>query len=209
LANTSWMFVTEVNGEVEGFVSAFRTNKSAEEFKSWEDSTANGTLEGKVDPNGRYVYVTNMTLTPEATNRGGMNMALGHLFGAIIAEGGVEYGYFESRMPQFRYWLRKNKALTEDPERLQELANEYVKLRTSDGKLYDKLLRTFEDEGFVLGNPVPNAFNDSKSMNFGVVGKQPIPLNGRFFEIASPLRRVIGGTLTLASKNPTLAKKII
>ncbi len=208
LQNTSWMFVAEMNGQIEGFVSAFRTDKSADDFKSWEDSTANGTLEGKVNPNGRYAYVTNMTINPKAVENGAKDMLLASLFAEAIREGGVEYGYFESRMPLFKHWLRSQGKLGTEGDELQTLAEEFAELRKPDGKRYDKQLAMYEADGFKLGKPVANAFEDDKSQNFGVVAVAPVPTYNKFFEAVKPARAVAGTALHLAAKNAKVIDKV-
>jgi hypothetical protein len=208
--NATWMYVAEVNGKVGGFVSAFRTNKPAEEFESWEKSTNNGTLEGKVEPDGKYVYVANMTLGHDVVVEGGKDMILARLFSQAIKAGGIEYGYFESRMPNFRRWLTKTGKMTNDPEVLDELAQEYAQttISATNEKLIDPQLRMYASDGFEQGRPVANAFEDYASMNYGVVFKAPIPMQGKVSSF-KPLKWTAGRTLEHVSHYPKLLNKVL
>lgn len=211
IKNASWMFVAEQNGEIRGFVSAFRTNKSAEEFVSWEESTANGTLEGKVEPKGKYAYVANMTIMHEAVVAGAKDMLLARLFAEAIKEGGAEYGYFESRMPQFKSWIAENGVESNNltKTQLQDLANKYAELRTQDGRRIDRQLQMYEEDGFELGVPVAEAFDDEASLNFGVVCKAPCPPKSELIKKITPLRWMLGFTLQQVARSPRLLKKVL
>jgi len=204
-----WMFVAEQNGQVEGFVTAFRTNKSSEDFESWEDSTANGTLEGKVDPKGKYVYVANMTIKHEAVVQGAKDMLLANLFANAIHEGGVEYGYWESRMPQFKEWLDATGREAASDEELDQLAHEYSQLTREDGKRYDWQLRMYESDGFKLKNLVANAFNDQASMNYGAVFYVPCPPKPDILKRIAPIRKSYAVALRAIAKNPKLLAKVV
>ncbi|MCA9324569.1 hypothetical protein KDA23_00670 [Candidatus Saccharibacteria bacterium] len=202
-----WMYVAEQQDEIRGFVTAFRTNKSADEFTSWEDTTNDGTLDGVVEPKGKYVYVCNMTIE-KGFGASAMDMLLANLFANSIAEGGVEYGYFESRMPQFRRLLERNGLLdmaNDDPAFLSELAQDYTELRRRDGKRYDWQLRMYEGMGFTLGRAVSGAFNDEGSMNFGVVAKVASPLKNQ----PAIVRRPAAKALRQIAKHPKLLEKAL
>jgi hypothetical protein len=205
--NPGWMFVSEVNGVVEGCVTAFRTNVPIEDFTSWENSTANGTLEGKVDPKGKYAYVANMTIKHEAVELGAEDMLLAYTFANGIRDG-VEYGYFVSRMPYFKRWLDSQQDGHTDGN-IQGLAEQYLELRREeDGKRYDPQLRMYENYGFKLGRMVPDAFEDDASLGFGVVFKAAVPPNETLKRI-KPLRSIIAYTLRQAAKHPKLLAKVI
>jgi hypothetical protein len=212
-----WMFVVEVDGEVEGFVSAFRTNKGIEDFVSWEESTANGTLENRVDPNGKYVYITNMTINPVAVENGGEDMLIANLFANGIAEG-VEYGYFVSRMPQFKRWLGRklrseNKDSMPESQELHQLANEYADLKktTKKGKevRFDYELRMYEEAGFSLEKVVNDAFSDEASMNYGVLFKADVPPHNRTLKKIKPYRHFLASSLRFIARKPNLLRKVL
>lgn len=207
LNNPDWMFVAELNGEVEGFVSAFKTNAPIEDFVSWEHSTADGTLDGRVDPNGKYVYVTNMTIKHEAVELGADEMLLANLFANSIHDG-VEYGYFISRMPYFKRYLESEGITPSDKAELEELAHQYVDLRREDGKRYDSQLRMYENFGFELKRTVPDSFQDDASMNFGVICKADEPLLKYVLKIA-PVRHAVSAALRHVAKYPNVLKKVL
>jgi hypothetical protein len=204
-----WMFVAEMDGKVEGFVTAFRTNKSKKDFISWEDTTANGTLEGKVDPGGKYVYVINMTIARKAVKQGAKDMLLANVFANAMHEEGIEYGYFESRMPMFREWLEKTDQLTDDPVELHKLAEQYVEMPAEDGKLYDKQLRMYQEDGFTHGTPVAGAFADAASMDYGVVFSTPNPAGSKFFQAIPPARWAFASAVRSVAKHPKLLAKVL
>jgi hypothetical protein len=206
--NPEWMFVSELNGEVEGFVSAFRTSVPIEDFVSWENSTADGTLNGKVDPNGKFVYVTNMTIKHEAVVLGAEEMLLANLFANGIKDG-IEYGYFVSRMPHFGRWLKANGVkVPENKSELNQLANQYFDLKEEDGKRLDPQLRMYERLGYKLKRVVADAFKDQASLDFGVLCKAYVPPINESLKKIKPLRVALAGTLRIIAKNPKLLKKV-
>ncbi len=204
--NPDWMFVSEVNGVVEGFVSAFRTDVPAEDFQSWEHSTANGTLEGRVNPKGKYTYVTNMTIKHEAVELGAEEMLLANLFANSIRVG-VEYGYFVARMPHFKRWVAEQEVAVTD-ENKQELAEQYMNLRREDGKRSDPQLRMYENFGYKLQRMVPDAFKDDASLDTGVIFKAAIPPANNVLKRVRPVRAVMAMALRRIAKNPKLLKKV-
>ena len=206
LNNPDWMFVAEVDNQIEGFVSAFPTNKPLQSFTSWEDSTANGTLKDRIDPKGKYLYITNMTINSEAVKLGAEEMLLGKLLAKGIAYG-VEYGYFVSRMPSFKRWAIKNNIDLEDSQKLNQAALEYSQLRRNNGKLKDPELRMYESLGYSLEKLVPNGFSDEASLNFGVVCRVDNPVKNRFTDVM-PVRKSIGYVLNKLSNYPKIMEKI-
>lgn len=204
------MFVAELDGKVEGFVSAFLTDSSADEFSSWEHSTNNGTLDGKVAHDGNYLYVTNMTIRPNASQAGAKEMLMANMI-AFAVEAGAEYGYFESRMPLFKRWLdrqKKNGLEIDDNEALDSIAEQYMDLRMDNGNRYDPLLRMYEGYGYQIDRLVPDAFSDDASLGYGVICKADNPLPS--FLLRSKLaRKASANVLRWAAKSPKLIRKII
>ena len=192
---------------IEGFVSAFPTDISKEDFVSWEVSTADGTLDGKVNKDGKYAYITNMTIMSEAVKLGAEEMLLGYLFAKCVSHG-VEYGYFVSRIPSFKRWSRRNQIDQENPIALKEAAENYVKLRRRNGKRRDPELSLYESLGYGLERTVQNAFKDEASLNFGVVCRVDNPFKNRFTDI-KPIRLAVGGLLSKISNHPKILKKVI
>ena len=203
--NPGWMYVSEINGRVAGFVTGYKTNTSAEEFSSWEQSTNNGTLSGKVVPNGRYGYVVNMTIEHDAVLAGAREMLLANLF-ANGVEDGIEYGYFEARMTGFRRWY--NKQLASNPQLdVENAALSYYDLRRDDGSPRDPQLRMYEGMGFERVRLVAGAFEDDASMNYGVVFKANVPPSGALKKF-KPARKIVASALRLAAKNPKVLNKV-
>jgi hypothetical protein len=209
--NPGWMFVAEMNGEVEGFVTAFRTDKPIEKFVSWEDSTADGTLEGRVVPDGDYVYVANMTIKHEAVENGAEEMLLANLFANAIRDG-VDYGYFVSRMPYFKRWLQKSMSDETiaglSDEQKMALATEYSELRRDDNKREDAQLRMYEGFGYRLVRLVANGSKDDASLDFGVVCKADIPPQNQKLKQIKPVRVAMSKALRQIAKNPKLLNKV-
>lgn len=207
-----WMLVTEMDGEVEGFVSAFPNNVPFEDFVSWEQSTANGTLDGKVDRGGKYAYVTNMTINHNAVLAGAREMLAASLLANAI-ELGTEYAYFESRMPHFRSWLDEQieagNMLEPKKDSLQQAAEDYMNLRREDGRRYDAQLRMYERFGYKLARVVPDAFKDEASLNFGVICKAEIPPNNPTLKKIMPLRKAMAGGLRTIAKSPSIIQKVL
>lgn len=218
-ATSDWMYVCELNNQVEGFITGFRTNKGMDDFVSWEDSTADGTLEDRVDSKGKYVYIANLTLNPIAMENGGEIM----LMGRLMAEGiknGIEYGYFVSRVPIFSAWVkrqaRQKNIDTKDftAAQLNELAAEYVGLKESvNGKevASDPELRMYDEVGFERGRLIENAFEDPQSLNYGVLYKVPVPPMHESLKRMKPVRHSMSLLLKgmIATRRPQLLEKII
>jgi hypothetical protein len=207
LNNPDWMFVSEVDDKVEGFVSGFRTNTPLEDFVSWEESTANGTLDGKVNPEGKYGYVTNMTIKLEAVKLGAENMLLANLFAKGI-ESGLEYAYFISRVPSFKRWLKRNEKEPTNDTDLQHLAEEYVETKRRDGTRRDPELRIYEKLGYSLERTVANAFQDDASLNFGVICKAEVPPTNKLKNIKTA-RLAYATLVRQVARYPRLLEKII
>jgi hypothetical protein len=199
-----WMFVAEVNGAIEGFVTGFRTSQPIEEFESWENCTANGTLDGKVDPKGKYVYVANLTVKHEAVELGAEDMLLANLFANGIRDG-IEYGYFISRMPHFKRWLESQGVPNHEGD-TNKLAENYLNLRQSNGKRYDPQLRGYENYGYKMKQMVANAFDDDASLNYGVLFQADVPPSGVLKKI-KPIRSLMATGLRQAAKSPKLLTK--
>ncbi len=207
LNNPDWMFVAEVDGVIEGFVSAFPTNVSKEEFVSWEESTANGTLDGKVNPEGKYAYLTNMTINSEAVKLGAEEMLLGNLLAKCISEG-TEYGYFISRIPSFKRYVARNQINVENAEDLRLVAEEYANSRRKNGKRRDPELNMYENLGCNLERTVQDAFSDDASLNFGVVCSVMNPIKNKITDI-KPIRLTAGLILRKISNHKKILNKVL
>lgn len=171
-----WMPVLENNGEIVGFMTCCPTSKTPEEFKSWEDTTDNGTLDSTYDPDGKNVYVVTLSVLPEGS--AGKDMLFTHQIGKMLREG-YSLGFFESRLPGLRDWIMANKCHDSEGimDRLTDkqkdaYANEYFDSTIEiDGKeaRRDKLIRLYERVGCKPLRVVPDAYRDKPSMDYGVV----------------------------------------
>lgn len=203
------MVVCEVDGEVSGFGTYFRTNKPWDEFTTWEDSTNDGTLDGVTDPDGKYAYVVNMTVAPRGSSVRGMQKIMANLVADGLKEG-IEYGYFVSRIPQLTEWLSSQgvdyKSAT--VEELDKWAEVYIdtKAVSKKGKeeSIDYELRAYERFGFERGKLVKGGFSDEESLNYGVTFKAPVPLHNkpRF------VRSTVALGLSTAARSTWVADKL-
>lgn len=211
-----WMYIVEIDNIIEGFITAYRTNKTHEEFISWEHSTNMGTLDGCVEENGRYVYIANMTMSPKAMKTGAENTAIVKLFAEAVKHG-VEYEYFVSRMPLFNRWLKSElkKGRIDETDinnkvKLTEIAEKYSKLKkiTKNGEvLYDPELRMYSSMGISQERVVENGFQDESSMNFGVVCKIDVPPNNRFIKKSKIVRNGLATFFNFASRHPKILER--
>lgn len=207
LGQGGWMHICVVDGKVEGFITAFLTDKPQERFRSWEDSTNNGTLDGVVRPDGKYVYVANLTVAPQASRHKGRERLMANVFASAIGTTDAEYGYFESRIPRFSRWLNRQDINPSelDTATLDAYAQEYVNLtRTVGGKnvAVDPQVRMYESAGMHRGVLVPDAFKDPESLDYGIVFKAPIP------QVPKPFKRLAKSALEIVAKSPKIAAKI-
>ncbi len=203
------MIVCEVDGEVSGFGTYFRTNKPWEEFTTWEESTSDGTLEGVTDPEGKYAYVVNMTVAPKGSKVRGMQKIMANL----VADGlknGVEYGYFVSRIPQLTEWLSAQgidyRSTSEDE--LDRWAAKYIDTRAISKKgkeeAIDYELRAYERLGFERGKLVKGGFSDEESLSYGVTYKAPVPFSSQ----PKFVRKMVAFALTTAARSTRIADKL-
>ena len=213
-----WMPVLERDGKIVGFMTCCPTNKTPEEFASWEETTDKGTLNDTYDANGKNIYVVTLSVTREGSD--GMNMLFAHQIGKLMREG-YDRAFFESRMPGLRGWVKRKLAKDVDarsttpedlePTSLEQYANAYFAERKNvDGKMkpLDKLLRLYSDIGCKLLKVVPDAYQDPQSLNFGVVcvydGKK-LPLGiGKF----GWSRRLAGAWLQKAAYSQQATKQL-
>lgn len=215
--NPDGMFVVTVGDEPKGFVTAFRTNVPVDEFRSWEQSTANGSLEGVVERDGKYLYIANLTVDTRGA-AGATDMLLARVVAQAVG-GGVEYGYFCSRIPGFRRWAEaqakeSGSALAEGAA-LHELARQYASLtRKVDNKgkkmrPYDPELSMYESRGFERVKLVPGGFSDYKSMGYEVLFKAAVPGFAAWTKNIKPLRLAFAAGIRKLASHPRLLGKLL
>jgi hypothetical protein len=217
LARTGGDFIQllESEGNLLGFIIGCPTSKSPADFKSWEDTTDNGTLETTYDPDGEYIYIVSLNSSPTAEKANASNMLQANMIGKML-EDGYKSIYFESRVPGLKKWAKLQcrkrdldfALLTE--EQKNELAQEYFGLtKTVDGKSvpHDPLLRRYRAIGCKLEKIAPNAYQDEMSMNYGVVCVYESPLP-QWLQKSKLATKVAGKALRLASHFPKLMAKL-
>jgi hypothetical protein len=215
-----WMPVLERDGKIVGFMTCCPTNKSPEEFKSWEETTDDGTLESTYDPEGKNVYVVTLSVLPEGT--AGKDMLFANQIGKMMREG-YETGFFESRLPGLRSWMKtqcNNAGIDLDAlsdEQRDTFADTYFNLRVvQKGKevRQDRLIRLYERVGCKILKLVPDAYQDKPSMNYGAVcvydGEELF--NGSVLPFRIPdkpfTRKLIGAAMQAAARSPKLTAKL-
>jgi hypothetical protein len=211
-----WMqVVVNKEGKICGLIVCCPTNKRPEDFISWEDTTDNGTLETTYDPNGKYIYVVSLSMLPEGSNSNARDILFANQIGKMI-ELGVKTGYFESRLPGLRTWVKKQTKINgqsfESLTKEQKLnyATKYVSLKKwVNGKyvIHDRLLRMFDDVGAKFVKVAPDAYQDVPSMNFGVVCvlENPLP---KWLQKSQTASKLIGKLIRFATKHPALMKRL-
>lgn len=203
-----WVTVSEKDGEIGGFMMSCPTNKTPEEFVSWEKTTDDGTLATTYDPKGKNVYVVSLSML-SGKGEEARNMLFARQIGTFI-KGGHQRAFFESRMPDLRGWVE---AQGLDPEAMGDaqrtaLATEYYGLtveRKGKEVPYDHLMRIYHRAGCKFVKLVPDAYQDAESLNFGAVAiyENPLPAALRKNRIA---RTVAGTAVQVASRSPKLMK---
>jgi hypothetical protein len=135
---------------------------------------------------------------------------------AYALEHGIDYGYFASRMPQFKQWLKKKQVSNEtleDATKLDALANEYAfSTKMVNGKEVrtDLELRMYEKAGFKLMRVVRGGFSDEASLDYGVTCRVDVPPEKfiRFLCRSSLVGKGTAAFLRFAIKHPALLEKI-
>jgi len=212
--DNDWCQVLENHGKIVGFIMACPTSKKPEEFTSWEEITDNGTLETMFDPKGKNIYVVSLSVLPEGSLAGGQNMLIANIIGKFIKEG-YDQGFFESRLPGLRNWVKRQSKKREQDfasltkEQLDDYADEYFRTtKNIDGKdvPQDRLLRLYASVGCEFVKLVPDAYQDGQSMNYGVmcVYKNPIPKKLAF----RPITTIVGSAFRAMSHSNKLTNKV-
>jgi hypothetical protein len=216
-----WMPVLERDGEIVGFMTCCPTSKKPEDFKSWEDTTDNGTLETTYDPKGENVYVVTLSVLPAGS------AAKDRLFVDQMSQmfkSGQKTAFFESRLPGLRNYAKKKARYFGleldyvEPRQLDNIADEYFNLKTKiKGKdvPYDRLLRLYDRIGCKFIKVVPNAYKDEPSLDYGVVctydGNEFF--DGSLLPVKIPdnmlTRKSLSAIMKMASKSQTLTSKLL
>lgn len=223
LLGSEWMPVVTAKDEsgnerIVGLMTACPTNKTPDEFESWEKTTNYGTLDGLYDPKGKHLYIVTLSMDPSVHGQNGEDQAYMRLMGKML-EHRIEYAYFESRMPGFGTWVKKHcrqnslsfEELSGDDKALMGLAEHYAGLtKVVNGKEvpYDKLLGIYSGKfGCDLKRVVANAYKDVPSMNFGAVYTfdNPLPIKRR----GPVVSWIAGKVLSFAAKSTALSQRLM
>jgi hypothetical protein len=221
IIGSRWIKVAEKQGEVVGFMMSCPTNKQPENFTSWEDATDDGMLTSTYDSNGKNLYIVSLSMLPQGSAELGQNMLYGNLLVDFLKED-FELAYFESRVPNFRTWVKKQcrinsidfNGLTEDD--LDIFAQEYFCLKkiNKDGKEvpYDKLLEIYHSAGCRFINIYRDAYRDVPSLNYGVLGVFDNPFKklpmGDTLRKSGTIRAIAALAVQQASKSNYLMGKL-
>jgi len=214
LVGGHYIKIAERDGEMVGFIACCPTSENPENFRSWEDSTDNGTLNGTYDPNGKNLYIVSLSML----SKGSAELAQNMLFGSMLSElvnGDFDLAYFESRVPGLRRWMRAEarrsglefKCLSEDQK--DAYALQYFNLKKEkNGKMVpkDKLLEIYDSAGCRFVDIYKDAYQDELSMNYGVLAifDNPMPERARKIPV---VRKMASLAIRQAAKSNYLMEK--
>jgi hypothetical protein len=206
------MIVGEVDGVVEGVMACQRTDKSADQIHSWEETTNYGTLVGTHVPDGKNFYIVNLAVSKKGSEHNLYNQLVAHMTGRFIEAQG-EQAQFLSRIPQFSQWLGEQHinfdALSATDQ--DALAHEYVAAtKIVDGKerTYDGVLYRYIQTGAQPVAIIRDGYIDPSSRNYEVlcVFGNPLPEKLRRSRIISHLA---GRAIRYMSNFPVLVNKFL
>lgn len=206
------MIVGEIGGSIEGVMACQRTNLSALEVKSWEETTNNGTLLGTHVPNGKNFYVVNLAVSPKGSEQNLSDQLIANMMGKFI-EAQAEEAQLLSRIPQFSQWLADQEIFFEGltPDEQDVLAKKYVTTKKVVGgreRLYDGVLQRYVDVGVKPLTVLRDSYTDPSSKNYEVLCTfdNPLPRPMRNSRATSFLA---GRALQTISGYPEILKKFI
>lgn len=189
LNSHGWFWVAEVDGKIEGLLSVLPVATRLETFVSWDECTANGTLQGCYDPTSDVLYVSAMTTSERGSELDVTDLLLARALARAIKEG-YKYAFFAARMPDYHLVAKTMSAETF-----------YADTVLKDGKLVarDRQVRYYDRMGMKRVRLVPGGFpEDLDSAGYSVLYKMDIPCYGW------PLPRFWGGLLGTIAKSPKL-----
>ncbi len=201
------MIVGEVDGIIEGVMACQRTNHSASEVKSWEETTNNGTLVGTHIPDGKNFYIVNLAISKKGSEHDLFDQLTARMIARFVEVRGDE-AQLLSRIPQFSQWLIEQGIDfgTLSNEEQDALAEKYVTVtKMVDGKerLYDGVLRRYVEFGVKPVSVLRDSYNDPRSHNYEVLCtfKNPLPESLKRNRIVS---RLAARAIRYASNHPSL-----
>lgn len=192
----SWIWVCEIDGEIEGLLSLMPTTVTPETFKSWQVTTADGTLIGKVEADGRYVYGVALTMTSAGAIADGHSALMAHAAAKVVRER-KEAVIFSSRLPgMLRYHRRGLSPIEYYDERFVDSQGISVAL--------DPELRMYEAMGMERLRLVEGAFpGDKMSLEYGAI------LIARNPFIRWPFPTVVAWVVRALAGNPRAMEKVL
>lgn len=160
---TGWFWIAEQDGKIIGLLSLQPTMKAVDNFISWEDSTANGTLTSTFQEDGENLYVVALTCTQSAPDKTVDLLLIRAACKWIEAK--KRCAFFCGRMP---YYYKHKEQIT---------AEEYFQAKDNAGEPLDPQIKLYTDMGFSARKLVPNAFKgDWQSGGYGVLFVADNPL---------------------------------
>jgi len=214
LVGGQFIKVAERDGEMVGFIACCPTSENPENFRSWEESTNNGTLNGTYDPDGKNLYIVSLSMIAKGSAELAQNMLFGNILSELV-KGDFDLAYFESRVPGLRRWMRNQSKIlglefsSLSDSQKDEFARQYFMLKKEkDGKLVpkDKLLEIYDSAGCRFVDIYRDAYQDELSMNYGVLAifDNPVPERARKIPV---VRKLASVAITGAAKSNYLMGK--
>lgn len=156
-----------VNERMVGTLSMMLIHESiAKGSKSWEKTTANGTLQSH-DPTGDCIFGADLSVSPNYQGMAVAEAIMDKAFLLSVVLSNRKGSFLGSRIP--RYHKLANRMSVED----------YVFGEKRDGKTRDPEIRLYQSEGFQLIKIIPDYMEDPESLNYGVLMFWPNPYYGK------------------------------
>jgi hypothetical protein len=185
-----WFFVAVHQSEIVGILSSQPMVFSAESFRSWDECTANGTLEGTFDESSTSVYVVALTVNEKGSTLGATDALIVKAFAQGIREGKKE-AFFASRMPGYHQY--------KDVMTPEEYANKRIEKEGKEVAL-DWQIRFYESLGLRQVRVVRGGFAaDIESCGNSVLFSLRVPFAGW------PLPRVWASLFSTIASRPRIA----
>lgn len=203
------MIVGEIEGSIEGVMACLRTNRDANQIKSWEETTNYGTIIDSHTPEGKNFYIINLAVTERGSEKNLSDQLIANMLGKFIKSQGSQ-AQLLSRIPQFSQWIKENNVLFDDLsiEKQDNLAQSYTeKTKIVNGKerLYDGVLQRYVTAGAKPIAVLRDGYTDPSSLNYGVLCVYENPLPTCMIKNKA-ISQLAGKAIQFASNHPRLLK---
>lgn len=174
------VMVADVAGECRGVVVAqiLKDYDLDNPISTWQQATDGGYLRNTHSPDGDILYGVDLSVDPDFENLG-IGTSLLCRVGILVIKYNLKAGVLGGRIPL--YYRYAHKVSIED----------YLKMTTESGESFDPELRFYKKAGLEIVRILPDYFQDSQSLNYGVLllWRNPVWVNNRILGV------VIGRTL--------------